>query len=356
MKKAVLLLLVLLIVLAPCAALASGSYVCFIALNDSLLELSSQAYNQGGQYYVPAGVFADFRIYFDYRDSTSIARLYSSSSTMYFNLVTGETYDSGNNFYTSSAILRGGTVYVPVDFVCRQFGLAWSYIRGSGYGDVCRITNGAASLSDSQFLSAAQPLMAGRYNEYIGSVVEPSVTDGGFSGAESVVFLSFEGVPSETALAILDSYGLKAAFFLTNDEISQNPETVRRIVGEGHNIGIMCKTTGPETEFRAAAAALEGCAHTATVLVSSPRDYRTACEAFAGEAGLVYCPASLDGVRNGLGMTAAALRQALGASHAPLVYLRLLCCATTDANLNAMLSTLSAGSVVLAQCETSTAS
>ena len=78
-------------------------------------------------------MFSEFRIYNDYHSAISTARLYSATKQMFFNVATGETYDSENNFYTSSAIMLGSTVYVPVDFVCRQFGLSWSYIRGSGY-------------------------------------------------------------------------------------------------------------------------------------------------------------------------------------------------------------------------------
>ena len=53
MKKAVCVMLVLLLALLPLAAFAADSYVCFIALNESLLPLSSQAYSQGGSTMCP---------------------------------------------------------------------------------------------------------------------------------------------------------------------------------------------------------------------------------------------------------------------------------------------------------------
>ena len=46
-------MLALVLLLSPGAALAADSSVCFIAINDNLLQLSSQAYSQSGQYYVP---------------------------------------------------------------------------------------------------------------------------------------------------------------------------------------------------------------------------------------------------------------------------------------------------------------
>ena len=123
MKRALCVILIILLALTP-AALADDSSVCFISLNDSLLQLSSQAYSFGGQYYVPISVFIEFRIYSHFLNDSSTAQLYSSSKQMFFNVETGETYDGEDNYYTASAVMRGGTVFVPVDFVCRQFGLS----------------------------------------------------------------------------------------------------------------------------------------------------------------------------------------------------------------------------------------
>ena len=355
MKKALTLLLALVLLLSPGAALAADSSVCFIAINDNLLQLSSQAYSQSGQYYVPVSVFSEFRIYNDYHSAISTARLYSATKQMFFNVATGETYDSENNFYTSSAIMLGSTVYVPVDFVCRQFGLSWSYIRGSGYGDVCRITNGAASLTDSQFLAAARPLMASRYNEYTGSALNPVQGSGtGVSSGDNVVFLSFQGLPSAELLNTLSIYGVRAAFFLTSTDIAANPETVRRIVGEGHNIGVLCYDA-PGSMYEAAADALWSRARVATVmLASASREYDAICRQYAAESGLAYCGMTLDGVRGGSGLTVAALEDLLASSRANIMYLRIQCCSNTDANIGGIRSALRAdGSVILAACETS---
>ena len=99
------------------AALAADTYVCFIALNDSLLQLTSQAYSQGGQYYVPASVFAEFRVYADYQATLSTARVYNASKELFFNISTGETktFVSGDDIEYPAAIAVdevSGDVYV----------------------------------------------------------------------------------------------------------------------------------------------------------------------------------------------------------------------------------------------------
>lgn len=352
MKKAVCVILVLLLALTPASVLAADSSVCFIALNDSLLQLTSQAYSQGGQYYVPISVFSEFRIYSHYYDTTSTAQLYSSSKQMFFNIETGETYDSDDNYYTSSAIMRGGQVYVPVDFVCRQFGLSWSYIRGNGYGDVCRITDGSAALTDQQFLSAAQPLMASRYNEYVGSTLQPNDNPDNVTGG-NVLFLSFQGMPSAELLTPLSAYGIKATFFLSAEDMASNPETLRRIVGEGHNVGILC-SGNPDGEFSDGLEALYSYAKTATVLIaSSSSDYDGICESYADANGLVFCQYSIDGVRSGRGITVSELSAIIDAGLSPISYLRIQCSNTTESNISGILSELSANCVILAACETS---
>ena len=353
MKKTLCLALALVMLLfaaAPAGA-SSSPYVCFIATNENLLPLTSQAYSQGGQYYVPASVFAQFRVYSSYHSATSTAELTNSVIHLYFNTATGETYDGSSNYYSTKAILLGGSVFVPVDFVCRQFGLSWSYIRGNGYGDVCRITDSSAVLSDSDFFRAARQLMEGRYNEYTGTTSRPEGGDDDRPGGSSVVFLSFQGLPSDTALNTLSSLGVRAAFFLTAGEVAGSPDTVRRIVGEGHNIGALC-SAAPAAEFEAFSEALWRAAHTITVLAAAASsEYRAACEAFCESEGLVFSSYSLDGVRGGRGMTVSELNAALSGSWPAIIRLRLMCCQTTYNSLSGIISALRAESVILSACE-----
>ena len=170
-----------------------------------------------------------------------------------------------------------------------------------------------------------------------------------------MIFLSFQGLPSSDALTILSGYGIKATFFLTADEIESSPATVRRIVGEGHNVGALCSTS-PALEYAEVSSALWNEAHAATVLVASAsREYDAACESWAGSSGLVFCDYNIDGVRSGAGITASELAALLSGRRAPLMYLRLQCCTTTYSNINGILNTLTSGSAVLAAGETSEA-
>ena len=114
MKKAVCLLLVLLIALVPGAAFAADSSICFIAINDDLMTLDYQAYSQSGQYYVPIDTFSRLRIYSSYHSAANTAVLTSSTRQMFFNVATGETYDDQSNYYSTSAIIRGNLSLIHI--------------------------------------------------------------------------------------------------------------------------------------------------------------------------------------------------------------------------------------------------
>lgn len=340
----VLLILCLVFCLLPATGAASGSQisVCFIATNDNLLELSYQPYWQSSTIYVPYTVFVNFKIYNSFHQSSNTASLYSSSKQLYFDLNTGETYDGNGTYYNVTPVSRSGQVYVPLDFVCGQYGLSWSYIDGGEYGDVCRIKDSGAVLTDSQFLTAAKPLMVSRYNAYAGSGGSAGDSWGNSNGVtsdnDSIVYLSFIGLPSDTLLEALSSYGVKAAFFLTASDIRESPDTVRHIVGEGHSVGALC-SSDPSAEYAEIASLLLDAARVTTRLIaSSSHEYDNYCR-FAAEAfGLVFWDYDTDCIQNGSGLSYASLITAYLEYRPARLDARILCCDATDACLPSVLA------------------
>ncbi|MEG1633691.1 MAG: hypothetical protein RR314_06520 [Oscillospiraceae bacterium] len=344
-KRAIALLLAFLIIFCavPLQSAEAASDVCFIALNDSLPELSSYAYSQRSTVYVPYSVFETYRIYHSYYASGNIATLYTSSKQIYFDLSNGNTYDGEGNYYSTSAIFRGSTIYVSVSFVCLQFGLSWSYINGTDSGDICRINDGGASLSDSQFLSAASTLMAARYNAYLGITTpgtpgdKPSGdTPGERNGCD--VYLSFQGMPSSALLDTLRIKGVSTCFFLTADEVQNAPDTVRRIVAEGHSLGVLC-SGDPLAEYNETSALIFEAARISTLLIASSADeWDDACKKAADRNDLVFWDYTIDGVRGGAGVSYASYITAyLGFSY-DRADVRILCCDATDRCISSLLS------------------
>ncbi|MBR5535776.1 MAG: polysaccharide deacetylase [Clostridia bacterium] len=59
--------------------------------------------------------------------------------------------------------------------------------------------------------------------------------------SEKTVYITFDDGPTHNTPVILDTlkkYNAKATFFVLNDRITENPDLLRRIIAEGHSIGL----------------------------------------------------------------------------------------------------------------------
>jgi len=283
----------LLLVLFIQAALADDSGLCFTATNDKLLGLNFKTEAVSGVSYVPATAFSPF-VSYSYFTSDSVAMLFTANKQIFFNLTNGNSYDSNENYYSVSATIKNGQVYVPVNWVCNYFGLSYSFISGYGYGDVLRIKNGAEVLSDSEFLDAASSLMLKYKNEYYGVMQSPAPSpspspsdDSSIDMKSASASICFIGIPSKEMLDSLDNYSAKVCFFVTSDEVSKSPDIVRRICGSGHSIGIYC-TASPESECQNTSDMIFDAAQIRPVLITSPADLEQSAVAFGNDNGYAY--------------------------------------------------------------------
>lgn len=301
MKQKILSLLLALALVAvslPSTVAADSTGVCFCATNDTLLELSNAAVYSGGGVYVPSRLFSTFGIYYNYFSSNATGMLYNNSKQIFFDANAGNCYDSNGTYYSASAILHNDQIYVPVGWTCRYFGLSYSYITGVGYGDIVRVKSGAEVLTDSQFLDAATSLMRSRYSEAAGgtSVATPTPapsaapsaapTQAGDEKSGSVT-LCFIGMPSTVVLDQLGKYGDRAVFFLTEAEVRNDPDSVRRIYCLGSGLGVYCKSD-PSREFPATAAAVFEAAQVTPTLLTSPAAAAKSCADYAAGHGCAF--------------------------------------------------------------------
>lgn len=299
---ALILVLCILLCAMPPAPVAAQSDVCFIAVNDNLLELNSVPYFYGGVTYLPYWVFSDygFELYFSYLSDVSIAILYNSDKQLFFELSSGNTYDQDNNTYQSKAVMRNGSVYFPAKLVCSFFGnMTCTFIGGNDYGDIVRLRDSRAVLTDAQFVRAASTLMQQRYEATKASSHLPTHTESIPQESEAMIprdglagYLSFIGLPSDTVLSSLERFGASACFFLHADDIRSSPDTVRRLACEGHSLGVLC-TDGSISEYEETAALLYETAHVRTLLVTS-LGAEEATRQMAEESSLVFWSFDVD--------------------------------------------------------------
>lgn len=307
----VVLCAILLVSLIPVSTVRADNALSFIAVNDYLPpELINAIVYYGGVAYVPSWLFSNYSlgIYYSYFSGNSTAYLYNSANQVFFELPTGKTYDSNDTQYDAPAILWGGTVYLPMSFVCSVFGTFTYRVIGSNeYGSILRISNGSEVLTDEEFFRAAEAAMRRYYQawkteatpaptptptsaptlppgptetptETSAPTPEPTVVPTAPpvptptpkpSRAGDTVRLGLDGLPSEDTLKLLQSEGILASFFLSADEIMSDPDMVRRLAGEGWTLGV-CSPGGSAAECEAAAALLWESVRVRTVLAALP--------------------------------------------------------------------------------------
>ena len=124
---------------------------------------------------------------------------------------------------------------------------------------------------------------------------------------------------------------------MTADEVRENPGVIRRIVGEGHGIGVLC-SEDPAAEYQETADLIFEAARVNTVLIAAALpEFDKACTSAAEENGLVFWNYEIDGVQGGAGLSSAASITAFLSFYTERADLRIQCSDATDEAITAVL-------------------
>lgn len=295
MKKRLIALLcaaMLCLSLIPVRAINVGD-VYFTAVNNKLLPLTMDTMPTwvNGVLYVPAATFdstvtgVDLGLYCSQSGTNNSVTLYTLKQMLVFDLSRGIAYDqhSGQSL-SARAINRNGRIYLPVETVCNFFGLEDSY-NYTQYGYLVRIKNDAARLNDADFIDAASLPMTSSLQELLRSQQTPAVppavdpvapvdppkppqTGGEEPKTRIQVCLAFRCETGEGLKEILDELDRRncwGIFFFAPEQITQQDDLVRRVVGSGHSIGVLARGETVEESRSALTRANEMLSHVARI-------------------------------------------------------------------------------------------
>ena len=308
-RLAVLLVCLGLLIPPPAAA----AEVCFTAVNDNVLPLTADTMPiwYKSLIYVPYTVFdsgstgVDLGLSSTYDPSTATVSVYNLRQILAFDLNAGTCRDlATDTYYDVRAVMRNGRPYVPLNTVCTFFGLSRSY-NSIRQGYLLRIKNEAVVLSDSKFIEAAENLLNMRLREYNRSLnpgsdtpstpgTDPAVEEP-VTASDVSVYLAFRCTDGDSLADLLDALDAKAAyavFFLTPQVLEEHGDLVRRMLGEGHSVGLLALgDTADQTRrlLERGSELLAGTAHSRTTLAMVPDEQRAALSA----QGWVYWQQSL---------------------------------------------------------------
>lgn len=281
MKKRICLIalcVLMLVALFPEKAAKADDGLSFVSVNDYLPpELINVMVSYGGVIYMPYWFYTNYGLglYYSYFSSNGTAYLYNSKRQVFFELSSGKTYDGDDNTYAVSAILWGGTVYLPLSFVRNFFGgFTFRTIGSNEYGSIFRVTTGAEVLSDDEFFRAAAGAMQRYYQSMHTTApatpepVRPTPTPKPVRTGDTIR-LGLDGLPTETVLDLLRRQEIEVCFFLRTEEIRDNPDLIRRIACEGHALAV-CSPEGDARACAEAAALLWETARVRTIMAAMP--------------------------------------------------------------------------------------
>lgn len=189
-----------------------------LGVNDVLLDSNTvQSVMKNDKLYVPVVILGQ-KMGISASTSGSILTLTGHNRSFSLNLTEGDVFE------------RGGHTMVPVRTLTDAFGFAITFPSSNLY----RIKNANASLSDAQFVNK----FAANIKQH--ATVKPS-NPGNTRSSSRTIYLSFDDGPTahtSQLLDILDKYNAKATFFMLGPEIRQHSAVMKRMVEEGHGLGL----------------------------------------------------------------------------------------------------------------------
>ena len=280
MIAALLLLCAAFSLLAPTASAAEDLF--FVAVNDSIpLTLSAEE----KPYAAATGLYVSYTVFgatpggvaASYNAANQTLTLFSTQKRLVFNVNKGTCTDEKDKVSEVLTTYKNGRLYIPISLCAGHCGLSYSVLTSrSGY-TVLRFTTGREIYDDATFIDKAENLINYRADSQSAQqpqVNEPQETDDEREDEKSPVCFAVCGAEQmDAALGELKRQSAYAAFFLTAEEMAQNPDLVRRIFVQGHTIGLAVPEDAADAQqaLRAANEQLDAILHYKTLLaLASP--------------------------------------------------------------------------------------
>lgn len=168
-----------------------------------------------------------------------------------FDLDTGTTTTHDNQMLEIQAQIFHRTHYVPAKAVCETLGLTFETYDDPVNGvRAARISDSKATYTLDELVKMYSPVKKEQVTQKPEPIEPDDVNNPQGSQnpdpykniAQRNIYLTFENCPdsyyTNNILDVLNKKGYKAIFFLEKDKILKNPDTARRIIAEGHSIGL----------------------------------------------------------------------------------------------------------------------
>jgi len=263
----------LLTAVLPQPAHAAGATVVFTAVNDIFtrnLTTATMPVRLDGVMYI-SYLYLLRLDDLSYNRGDDTLTVLSQTRGLIYDLRTGQVSDlSGQLRPMRGAILRSGSIYLPVEELCDYFDYHCSIITSSGLGEIIRINRQTPVVGDSVVVSANIEVLRQIYVDYQLTAAQeqkPSDPDvpvppdpGPGTEPDPVtpparptrwLYLYFEVTPGAVidVPTMLEQKGLVGNFFVRPDDILECADYLRRLSIGGHTIGLLAEGDDPAAQL-----------------------------------------------------------------------------------------------------------
>ncbi|MBC8536600.1 polysaccharide deacetylase family protein [Feifania hominis] len=220
-KLCALALTVLLLVLSVCPASADGGWRVLFDDEFYTVPDTTPMVVQDGVVYFPIDEFLEkFSATYIYEVYSGSLTIFRDKQILTMNIYSGRVVTDDKRVLYAKTFFTNGTFYVPVEFLCGEFGASFSLLSDGTPRIVTKST-----LTNLQF----ELIQSTMTSENPGSKSEPSVY---------VSLRELTPARVSEAMGVLEDSGLKGAFFFSEITIKRYPATVRRVLARGHTVGL----------------------------------------------------------------------------------------------------------------------
>ena len=269
-----------LLALALCTALALGiaipasgssGTVYLMAVNDRVLEVTAENMPtvMGGVLYVPYTMLSvrdgsiNLGVSAQYSTTRRTVLVSDGQRGIVFDLQTNTAQNLRGNPVPARAMVRNSMTFLPIDYLCSYFGTISCSRVYSRYGTVIRVTNASVVLGDTDFVRAADSLLADSLRGYYASLPSPETTAPPATPTappptarptappappiEAEVLLALRwGERGRELAQVLEDRGERALILFAAVELREQDGAARRLIAAGHTVGLAL--TGEDAE------------------------------------------------------------------------------------------------------------
>ncbi len=210
----------------------------------------------GGLYYVPVDVFGMFRhieLTMDSRRGEFM--VYNRNTGAYISVIYSEkiaTINGEEEAYLNLYKLHGGYYYVPAEYFCTVLSLGYEVRRGSGSaaGVSFRVLVGNEVKTFDELLSLYDTSSSDSAGTVPPIVPGPDVTDTDFTArSHYITFNTLQHDSLEKILTALAKAEVRVTFFVTEEELREQPESVIAVCAAGHTVALTCDAVSSAEDF-----------------------------------------------------------------------------------------------------------